>query len=113
MWKEGSKVLFVVKVVERDVIAVSNAAVELAGGASSAAPKKSLAVAGTSLAVADFESSKIFVGLDSVLSTLDPSTKAAQIKKVGAVFAFDIKNGQGKVQSWFIDLKACFCLLYI
>ncbi|KAF7730589.1 hypothetical protein EC973_001971 [Apophysomyces ossiformis] len=31
MWKEGSKVIFQTRVVERDVIAISNAAVELAG----------------------------------------------------------------------------------
>ncbi|KAG0165652.1 hypothetical protein DFQ28_008478 [Apophysomyces sp. BC1034] len=31
MWKEGSKIIFQTRVVERDVIAISNAAVELAG----------------------------------------------------------------------------------
>jgi multifunctional beta-oxidation protein len=33
MWKEGNKVIFQTRVVERDVIAISNAAVELVGAA--------------------------------------------------------------------------------
>jgi acyl dehydratase len=111
MWKEGSKVIFIVKVVERDVIAVSNAAVELnEGGASSGKASASAAPSG-GVSVAGFDSSKIFVALDAALSSLDASAKQAQCKKVKAVFAFDIKNAQGKTQTWYIDLAvslSCF-----
>ena len=106
MWKEGSKVIFIVKVVERDVIAVSNAAVELNEGSGSAvasAPVKAPSAGGVS--VPGFEASKIFAGIHAALSSLDASTKSAQIKKIKAVFAFDIKNAQGQTQSWYIDLK--------
>lgn len=41
MWREGNKVLFQVRAVERDVIVISNAAVELQGDALKNAPTKS------------------------------------------------------------------------
>ncbi|KAF9541854.1 hypothetical protein EC957_002624 [Mortierella hygrophila] len=41
MWREGNKVLFQVRAVERDVIVISNAAVELQGEALKNAPTKS------------------------------------------------------------------------
>jgi acyl dehydratase len=41
MWREGNKVLFQVRVVERDAIVISNAAVELQGDALKNAPAKS------------------------------------------------------------------------
>ncbi|KAG0064797.1 bifunctional hydroxyacyl-CoA dehydrogenase/enoyl-CoA hydratase fox2 [Linnemannia elongata] len=41
MWREGNKVLFQVRAVERDAIVISNAAVELQGEALKNAPAKS------------------------------------------------------------------------
>lgn len=92
MWKEGSKVIFQVKVVERNVIAVSNAAVELNISTS------------PSTKTSSFESPKIFSALESAFSSMSPSSKDAMIKKVNAVFSFEIKNTAGETQNWFIDM---------
>jgi putative sterol carrier protein len=95
MWKEGSKVIFQVKVVERNVIAVSNAAVEL--NLLSSAPAqtpKSL-----------FESPKIFAALESALASMSATAKDGMTKKVNAIFSFEIKNNSGEIQHWFIDMK--------
>jgi hypothetical protein len=35
----------------------------------------------------------------------EPSEKKDAIKKAGAIFAFTLKNKQGKQESWYIDLK--------
>ena len=45
------------------------------------------------------------MALDAALSSLDESSKATQIKKVNAIFAFEIKNGS-QSENWFIDLKS-------
>ena len=92
MWKEGSKVIFQVKVVERNVIAVSNAAVELF---ESNSPSKTPST---------FESPKIFSALESAFSSMSPSAKNGMVKKVNAVFSFEIKNSSGESQNWFIDM---------
>jgi putative sterol carrier protein len=95
MWKEGSKVIFQVKVVERNVIAVSNAAVEL--NLLSPAPAQ------TSKPL--FESPKIFAALESALASMSTSAKNGMTKKVNAIFSFEIKNTLGEIQNWFIDMK--------
>lgn len=79
MWKEGSKVIFIVKVVERDSICISNAAVELHGG--SAAPAATKASSG-SLDVPGFASSAIFKAIQEGLAKLSKDVRAAQVKKV-------------------------------
>lgn len=101
MWKEGSKVIFQVKVVERNVIAVSNAAVEL---------NVSTTPTSTSKATT-FESPKIFSAIESSLSSMSSSSKDAMIKKVNAVFSFEIKNSAGETQNWFIDMVFFFAEL--
>lgn len=35
----------------------------------------------------------------------NPADKKDAIKKGAAIFAFTLKNGAGKEESWFIDLK--------
>lgn len=49
--------------------------------------------------------SKVFENVEKMLKTSDEKTKKDQVSKIKAVFAFDVKNGEGKIQSWFVDLK--------
>ena len=101
MWKEGNRILFQVKVVERDVLAITNAAVVLGSASAQPAP----ASATESVEVAGFQSSKIFQQIKIGVEAASEETKKAQINKVKGVFQFDVKNVEGKVQSWSIDLK--------
>ncbi|KAF1808330.1 oleate-induced peroxisomal protein [Eremomyces bilateralis CBS 781.70] len=57
-----------------------------------------------SLADPAFPSSAAFDAINSALQSDDAERKDA-IKKTGVVFAFTIKNADGKVESWNIDLK--------
>ncbi|OZJ04915.1 Peroxisomal hydratase-dehydrogenase-epimerase [Bifiguratus adelaidae] len=102
MWKEGNKVIFQVRVVERDVIAISNAAVELA----SSSEQPTSAPSGTeSVAVEGFKSSAVFQEIQSGIAAASPQERKAQIDKMKAIFAFDVTNDAGKTQSWYIDFK--------
>ena len=105
MWKEDSKVIFVTKVVERNVVAISNAAVELriAGDSKTASAKPE--VSKTFVEIAGFGASLVFAGIQKGLAALPASEKAKLIKKTNSVFAFTITNGEKKVQSWFVDVK--------
>ncbi|KAJ3207063.1 hypothetical protein HDU67_007695 [Dinochytrium kinnereticum] len=112
MWREGSKVIFQVKVVERNEIAISNAAVELTGewATKGAAPSAPVAVApkspaGGDINVPDFTSSTLFAALAKGLAALPPAEKKSLLNKTKAVFEFDLKNAKGASQSWFVDLK--------
>lgn len=119
MWKEGSKIIFVVKVVERNEIAISNAAVEIVDSASSSVPAKSSTPApapaskeASSVAVPGFAASKIFEQAAVGMSASSSAERKAQVAKVKAVFQFDVTGDGGKSQSWFIDLKVSFMFLY-
>lgn len=76
MWKEGSKIIFQVRVVERDVIAISNAAVELQG----AATEPKAAIVSTGVNVSGFASSTVFAGVQASLS--DESSRKQQVSQV-------------------------------
>lgn len=106
MWKEGSKIIFQVKVVERNAIAVSNAAVEMVDSARPAT-SASAASGGAALGVdvPGFASSKIFAGIEAGLSSSPEAAKKQQISKVNAVFQFEVSNKAGKKQTWFVDFK--------
>ncbi|KAF2470924.1 sterol-binding-like protein [Lindgomyces ingoldianus] len=56
-----------------------------------------------SLKSANFPSSAAFDAIAASLSTSESDRRDA-IKKGGAIFAFQLKNGE-KVESWYIDLK--------
>ncbi|KAL2911980.1 hypothetical protein HK105_208527 [Polyrhizophydium stewartii] len=103
MWKEGNKVIFVVKVVERNEVVISNAAVELAGGASAGAASGA-APAAAGVSVPGFASSKIFEQVEAGIKSTPSAARSALVKKTNAVFGFDISNGSS-TQSWFVDLK--------
>ncbi|KAF2017848.1 SCP-2 sterol transfer family protein [Aaosphaeria arxii CBS 175.79] len=57
-----------------------------------------------SLASANFPSSVAFDAISSSLASSEPDRKDA-IKKGNAIFAFQLKNGSGETESWYIDLK--------
>lgn len=51
-----------------------------------------------------FPSSAAFEAISSALSS-DESERKDAVQKGGAVFAFTLKNKEGKQESWHIDLK--------
>lgn len=110
MWKEADKVIFIVKVVERNEIAISNAAVELQGewaqGATvadaAAAPKSSSA---STAAVSGFDSAAVFVAIEKGFASLTAAERKSLLSKTKAVFEFTLTNATGTSQTWFADLK--------
>ncbi|KAG2188495.1 hypothetical protein INT44_001249 [Umbelopsis vinacea] len=105
MWKEGNKVIFQTRVVERDVICISNAAVELSGGAAPEAAPSADNAGSSNVGEAGFAASSIFEQAKKQMDGASDAEKQAQIKKAKALFQFDITNGEGKSQTWWIDLK--------
>lgn len=107
MWKsdDGKKVIFQVRVVERNVLAITNAAVELNQGGSADVSKKSTGVSDMLPSVEGYKASPLFQQLAASLKTKSSAERTAQVKKVNSVFQFDLKNSKGGGSSWFIDLK--------
>ncbi|KAJ3196538.1 hypothetical protein HK101_008547 [Irineochytrium annulatum] len=114
MWREGSKVIFQVKVVERNEIAISNAAVELQGpwatkGVSAASAPASApptaAPSAAGIAVPGFQASALFGALQKGLGALPEKDRKALLTKTKACFEFELKNAEGKTQAWYVDLK--------
>ncbi|KAG0339165.1 hypothetical protein BG000_002697 [Podila horticola] len=58
-----------------------------------------------SIAVEGFNSSALLVQLDEHFKTLTPAQRKEQVSKVKGVFQFNVKNADGKVQIWTLDLK--------
>ncbi|KAG0240030.1 hypothetical protein B0O80DRAFT_393324 [Mortierella sp. GBAus27b] len=106
MWREGNKVLFQVRVVERDSIVISNAAVELQGDAlKAAAPAPAAAPAAAGGAAGDFKSAAAFDQIKAGIEGMSKADREAQVKKVKAVFQFDLTNEAGKTATFHVDLK--------
>ncbi|KAJ3187134.1 hypothetical protein HDU85_007172 [Gaertneriomyces sp. JEL0708] len=105
MWKEGNKVIFQVRVVERDVLAISNAAVELVNTGASDTAAASNSPAPTGIAVPGFHASQVFEGLRSAIEADSEADRQNRVKKVKAIFQFNITNSAGTTQSWYADLK--------
>ncbi|KAI8827741.1 SCP2 sterol-binding domain-containing protein [Chytriomyces cf. hyalinus JEL632] len=76
-----------------------------APAAPAAAPVAAPAAAAGSVAVSGFESSQLFVEIENGLKTSPKAQAEAAVKKVKAVFQFDVKNAAGTVQTWTLDLK--------
>ncbi|CAG8582653.1 9321_t:CDS:2 [Paraglomus occultum] len=104
-WKEGNKIIFETKVVERGVTCISGGAVELKGDASSAAGDSKPAGSNAGVAVPGFKSSAIFEALKASIDSASPAQKQAQAKKVKGIFQVEIKGDGGKSATWYIDLK--------
>ncbi|ORY73189.1 NAD(P)-binding protein [Neocallimastix californiae] len=103
MWQDGTKILFNVKALERDVIVISNAAVQLQGqaiaGLAMPDPEKSW------LTVEGFKASKIFEKLKATLEATPASIRRHKTKTINAVFQFDVRNDKRERQTWYIDYK--------
>jgi sterol carrier protein 2 len=57
------------------------------------------------VSVPGFGSSPIFEQIRAGLETLPEAERVANVKKVQGIFQFDVKNAEGKTQSWALDLK--------
>ncbi|KAI9205184.1 uncharacterized protein BJ171DRAFT_84467 [Polychytrium aggregatum] len=95
MWKEGNKVIFQVKVVERNVVVISNAAVIL----------NDVPVPSKVTAPATAGAATIFAQIESGLNSLSAEERKTQVSKTKAIFGFDITDASGALSNWFIDLK--------
>ncbi|KAF9578306.1 hypothetical protein BGW38_005959, partial [Lunasporangiospora selenospora] len=107
MWREGNKVIFQVRSVERNQIIISNAAVELQGAALTAAPAAAAPAAAAPAAAADgdFKSAAAFAQIQAGIEAMSAAEREAQVKKVKAIFQFDLTNDAGKTAIYHIDLK--------
>jgi acyl dehydratase/putative sterol carrier protein len=101
MWRVSpTKIVFRTRVAERGIYAVSNACIELHPDPTlaAAAAKNAPAAASKGAQVSTgFEAEKVFAELSKRASP-------ELVKKVNAVFKFDI-NRDGKSYSWLLDLK--------
>ncbi|KAF8929844.1 hypothetical protein BGZ52_001751, partial [Haplosporangium bisporale] len=104
MWREGSKVIFQVRSVERNAIIISNAAVELQGEALKAGAAAAPAAAPAAPAGA-FKSAAAFEQIAAGITSMSSADRLAQVKKIKGIFQFDITNEAGQTTQYFIDLK--------
>ncbi|KAF9180123.1 hypothetical protein BGZ51_000098 [Haplosporangium sp. Z 767] len=105
MWREGNKVLFQVRAVERDVIIISNAAVELQGEALKAAAPAAAAAAPAAAPAGNFKSAAAFEQIKAGIEAMSSADRQAQVKKVKAIFQFELTNEAGQTATYHIDLK--------
>jgi 3-hydroxyacyl-CoA dehydrogenase/3a,7a,12a-trihydroxy-5b-cholest-24-enoyl-CoA hydratase len=101
MWKEGEqKVVFRMKVKERDKVVISNAAVELWKELPKKAPKPAVASTGGAAspsASAEITSADVFVGIEDHIARHPELTN-----NVGKVFVFKLVSPDS---AWTLDLK--------
>lgn len=112
MWKsdDGKKIIFQVRVLERDVLAITNAAVELnvAGSASEKSLSSSPAAASSAglPAVDGFKSSALFQQIAAGMKAGTEASRKQNVKKINSIFLFEItSDNKSKKQQWYIDLK--------
>ncbi|KAJ1546906.1 hypothetical protein HK096_004549 [Nowakowskiella sp. JEL0078] len=102
MWKEGNKVIFQVRVVERDILAISNAAVEITG--SGTAPQNTQNSSQKENYPSALKSTLLFDTLASSLKSLSATERKSFVSKIKGVFQFDVSDGK-ETRIWFIDFK--------
>ncbi|KAI8999579.1 SCP2 sterol-binding domain-containing protein [Gaertneriomyces semiglobifer] len=85
-----------------------DAVLKAAKNAPKAAPAASPAAApaASSVEVPGFQSSALFQQIATGIATAPPQQKESVAKKAKAIFQFDVKNAEGKVQTWVLDLKS-------
>ena len=111
MWKsdDGKKIIFQVRVLERDVLAITNAAVELTSPSSGITATKSASIAsvpGSALpAVEGFKASSVFQQISASLQAMPQPKREQEVKKSKAIFQFSVTNSAKKTANWYIDLK--------
>jgi hypothetical protein len=54
---------------------------------------------------ADLKSTLVFKQIQAGITALPQAEKEATLKKVNAVYQFDIKTPSGSIQTWTVDLK--------
>lgn len=99
MWKASpTRIVFQVRVVERNEIVIAQAFVEL-----HASPQSTLKAPQTTTPALS-KADAIFSRFQTVYNKLPSAMKEDQVKKVNGIFQFDTKFN-GDIQSYFIDLK--------
>ncbi|KAJ3058488.1 hypothetical protein HDU98_005411, partial [Podochytrium sp. JEL0797] len=73
--------------------------------AAPAATPAAAAGGSSTVAVPNFDSSALFSEIEAGLKSTATPQREATVKKVKAVFQFDVKNAAGVVQTWVLDLK--------
>ena len=63
------------------------------------------AAGGASVAVAGWDSGALFEQIRAGIEAMTEADRKANVGKVKGIFQFDVKNKDGKTQSWTIDLK--------
>jgi 3-hydroxyacyl-CoA dehydrogenase/3a,7a,12a-trihydroxy-5b-cholest-24-enoyl-CoA hydratase len=76
-----------------------------AAPAGSSAPAASASQSSGSVKVAGFKVSEAFAQLKTGVENGPDAQRTEQVKKVNAIFQFDLKNSEGKQQTWTLDLK--------
>jgi 3-hydroxyacyl-CoA dehydrogenase/3a,7a,12a-trihydroxy-5b-cholest-24-enoyl-CoA hydratase len=82
-----------------------DAVLKSASSAPAAAPAPAKSSGAGDVRVAGYKVSDSFAQLKAGVENGPDAERQATVKKVNAVFQFDIKNGEGKIQSWTLDLK--------
>lgn len=84
MWKEGNKIIFQVRVMERNVLAISNAAVELVGAEGGEAPSgaQESGSAPAGVAVDGFKASQVFEMMKLGVESGSEQERKARVQKV-------------------------------
>ncbi|KAJ3126836.1 hypothetical protein HK101_005692 [Irineochytrium annulatum] len=76
-----------------------------AAAPAAAAPKAAAAAPAGGVDAPGFVSSAVFSQIKSGIAGLPAAERSGIVGKVKSIFQFDVKNSEGKVQTWTIDLK--------
>ncbi|KAI8826865.1 17-beta dehydrogenase 4 variant [Fimicolochytrium jonesii] len=109
MWKEGNKVIYQVRVLERDAIAISNAALVFHGDAndaSASAGGAAEASAPAGVSAPGFKASPVFEALKAAIESGSEEERKARVGKTKALFQFNLTTSpSSEPTSWTVDLK--------
>ncbi|KAI9146051.1 SCP2 sterol-binding domain-containing protein [Paraphysoderma sedebokerense] len=77
----------------------------LQGGAAPAAPAAAAPAGGAAIQAPGFLSSSVFSQIKAGLDSSPAKEREGIVQKTKAIYQFDLKNGEGKTQSFTLDLK--------
>lgn len=99
MWKVSpTRVLFQMRVMERNEIVMGQALVELHPPSQASSKDQGASIS------EKLKADEIFGRFETVYNSLPAAMKEDQVKKVNGIFQFDVKLN-GRMQSYYIDLK--------